>query len=698
MSAARLLVSAFAIFVVWALLLASRLAGPAQAGALVVDQADPACSDVSGTPYCTIGAAVAAAVAGDTISVYPGAYAESVDLSTMAAPGDITLQAVDGAGAPAVSTVTIASPGGASAIANSVDPFPGTVTIDGFTLLAPDDDGIFLDAGDEVTVRNVTANGNGEDGILIRGNDNLVTVSDSTLNENAGDGLNVFDSNALLTIANVVTNGNDEDGMELNVAGDVEISGSTANGNLGIGFGGNGIDVPTAGEVSITGTTTDGNAQDGLSTDIGDAARLAGVLEGAASVTIVDSSASENGDDGYELESTGDVSVTGSFGADNNDDAFDITGDNLMITGSGAVDNDDHGFELEALSSTSVDESTSNFNSEDGFRIGTIGDVSLDRVTARGNDGDGARIDHFEELGETSITNSVFIDNGEEGIQYNDDELDFNTAGPHVANGNIICGNSAGGLDLDWLASVNAEGNWWGAGVGPDHPSNAGATGDEVFDGANQSAGIVDFDPWIDTITGTNGEATVGSPTVVTFEFTGGDGAVALMEGPGDPNGVPLFMAETDNGAVTHSGFIEGGVFEVTVTPANAGTATVTVNGPCALTEDLGGNSVELVVIAGIELVWGDNDCSGSEDAVDALKNLQELAGLPYGQNDPCFALGEPVGVSLAGVLEVPWGDVDCDGDLDSADALGILRSLAALPVNQEEGCPMIGDVVLVAE
>ena len=39
-----------------------------------------ACSDVTGNPYCTIGAAVAAANAGDTIDVYSGNYAETVTL------------------------------------------------------------------------------------------------------------------------------------------------------------------------------------------------------------------------------------------------------------------------------------------------------------------------------------------------------------------------------------------------------------------------------------------------------------------------------------------------------------------------------------------------------------------------------------------------------------------------------------------
>ena len=100
---------------------------------------------------------------------------------------------------------------------------------------------------------------------------------------------------------------------------------------------------------------------------------------------------------------------------------------------------------------------------------------------------------------------------------------------------------------------------------------------------------------------------------------------------------------------------------------------------------------------AGIVMLWGDDDCNSAVNAVDALKNLQEVAGFAYSQTDPCFQLGETVGVQKAGFGDFPWGDVDCDGDVDSVDALTILRWIAALPVNQEPGCPEIGSSVFVS-
>lgn len=100
---------------------------------------------------------------------------------------------------------------------------------------------------------------------------------------------------------------------------------------------------------------------------------------------------------------------------------------------------------------------------------------------------------------------------------------------------------------------------------------------------------------------------------------------------------------------------------------------------------------------SGQQVTWGDDDCDGDADAVDALKNLQHIAAIPFQQNDPCFPLGDPVSVTqIAGFGEILWGDVDCDGDVDAVDALQILRFVAGLQPNQQAGCPPIGSEVLV--
>jgi hypothetical protein len=73
--------------------------------------------------------------------------------------------------------------------------------------------------------------------------------------------------------------------------------------------------------------------------------------------------------------------------------------------------------------------------------------------------------------------------------------------------------------------------------------------------------------------------------------------------------------------------------------------------------------------------IQGDVNCDEQVTSVDALFILREVAGL-----GPAACAGN--------------GDVNCDGDRTSVDALGVLRYVAGLPVNQNEPCPDIGTAV----
>ena len=84
-----------------------------------------------------------------------------------------------------------------------------------------------------------------------------------------------------------------------------------------------------------------------------------------------------------------------------------------------------------------------------------------------------------------------------------------------------------------------------------------------------------------------------------------------------------------------------------------------------------------------VVLLQGDIDCDGDADTVDALKGLQFVVGLDPSQEQGCPQIASEV-ASL-------FGDVDCDDDVDAVDSLGILRNVAALPVNQQPNCPEIG-------
>ncbi len=91
-------------------------------------------------------------------------------------------------------------------------------------------------------------------------------------------------------------------------------------------------------------------------------------------------------------------------------------------------------------------------------------------------------------------------------------------------------------------------------------------------------------------------------------------------------------------------------------------------------------------------VIWGDVDSDGDVDAVDALKILQYIVGLPDGTSDP--AIGEDVSI-VDGAIETPiiWGDIDGDGDIDSVDALEILQFIVD---GTSDTDPAIGDLVTI--
>jgi hypothetical protein len=86
---------------------------------------------------------------------------------------------------------------------------------------------------------------------------------------------------------------------------------------------------------------------------------------------------------------------------------------------------------------------------------------------------------------------------------------------------------------------------------------------------------------------------------------------------------------------------------------------------------------------SGAELAQGNVDCDSDTDSVDALKVLRFVALLTVSQGPDCPQIGTEV-ASL-------FGDVDCNGGVTSVDALKILRFVAALSVAQTEPCPDIG-------
>ncbi|HUF54294.1 MAG TPA: hypothetical protein VMR52_11050 [Dehalococcoidia bacterium] len=96
----------------------------------------------------------------------------------------------------------------------------------------------------------------------------------------------------------------------------------------------------------------------------------------------------------------------------------------------------------------------------------------------------------------------------------------------------------------------------------------------------------------------------------------------------------------------------------------------------------------------GEQRTWGDNNCSGAADPVDALLALRHDAGLSTNTGE-CPAMGAQLEVTVAALRL--WGDIDCSDAVDPVDALKLLRFDAGLSAAQGPGCPPLGAGVVIA-
>ncbi len=526
--------------------------------------------------YHSIQAGVNHAAPGDTIYVFPATYNEGVNLSNMDPEGDITLITVDANGNPTPGTVTVDNPGDDSEIYTGDPPFDGDVTIDGFVLrsfygaidvsvgpttTAPqgEDLGVGPVLGYDVEIRNVDASHTGGDGISVRAYGN-VTIKDCTTNDNKGVGIGV--------------------GLAW---GDVTITGCTSNDNnapnpSGVGgtpmcWSGGICVVQVGGETTIKDNTTNNNDEDGIHVQtllLGETGVVAAITSGP--VTIDRCTANQNEDEGIQVRGYGDTTITNCTANNNGETGVDVAA----------------AFAGEELVA--------------GFPVGG-GDVLIENCTAIGNEeGFGA-----EGIGGTlTIQANIAMDN-DDGVY-----LGYMPgAEGTLVNGNVICGNECGvylgglrSLGVDGLG-MNLEGNWWGC---PDGPEAAAC--DPICEDQVDSIAL-DFTPWISEVSAsaTVDPVNAGEPTVVSFQFSGGPPTVYLGEGPGDLRGPAPFTVSTDNGKLNGNGatvqeFVgANGTLEVTLVPSTGGTATVTVSGPCGLSNLEGAKAVLDVVAAQTEFV-----------------------------------------------------------------------------------------------
>jgi hypothetical protein len=94
------------------------------------------------------------------------------------------------------------------------------------------------------------------------------------------------------------------------------------------------------------------------------------------------------------------------------------------------------------------------------------------------------------------------------------------------------------------------------------------------------------------------------------------------------------------------------------------------------------------------DLTWGDHNCSGGADPIDSLLTLRHDADLGA-DTGACPDFGTALPASGPPLV---WGDIDCGGGINAIDALKLLRFDAGLSVEQEEGCPQIGEEVTLTQ
>ncbi len=91
---------------------------------------------------------------------------------------------------------------------------------------------------------------------------------------------------------------------------------------------------------------------------------------------------------------------------------------------------------------------------------------------------------------------------------------------------------------------------------------------------------------------------------------------------------------------------------------------------------------------------WGDLNCTGEVQSVDAQYPLRHVAGfnvyIPEGICPEAMLFPESL-LQIEDGPQVQWADVDCNGEISSVDALWILRYVVSLGVPSFAGCPEIG-------
>ncbi len=335
-----------------------------------------------------------------------------------------------------------------------------------------------------------------------------VTVEDSIARGNRDDGFNIVivpDGNGAITMRNcqAIANGDptgvpgDNDGFALKPNGAVIVRDSLSEGNAGDGFyvkaenGATGTSVTFENCRSIGNGTLDLN--NGGPQSVGDGFDIGGGSS-IDDVTIEDSIATRNADDGFDIVVNGAVVLT-----------------SVRAIGNGTEGFSDDGIDIDRSASITMRDVVSSNNVDDGMHTASTGNASIDGCVVSGNGDDGIDVQGLD--GDLEIRRCCLQRNGGNGavIESNVPSLTIESSDINAnqaagvcleggvsasATGNNISGNRDG-LLITSGATLAAEANYWGASTGPTHTNNPTGTGDTVVDQfSGGGSGTINFAPF----------------------------------------------------------------------------------------------------------------------------------------------------------------------------------------------------------
>ena len=575
----------------------------------------------------------------------------------------------------------------------------------------------------DIVVQGVYTSGYAYDGMQVCGGANIqagqcqsgvenVTISGGGVGNNSSAGFRVLGTNISgIELTNFNAVGNDDSGVA--ISGN-SIAGATLENVVGLDNGIDGVHLEAVGAVegvAITGGAGNLNGGAGykLKGGIVRDVEIAGVT-GNLNLRGTDIEGAEIG-----FASNAPISLQGNF-ADNTLAGIQIVGQQVLAN-------------VEIMKSFIT-------GSQFGAGIHMVGNVSITDVTIHDNivqnNGEGIDIGASVAINRARIESNGTLNNvgkgGGEGIA-----LRAKLGTDNIISGNVSNGNNGHGIEV---CCGSPEGDLH-ATLSRNHTAGNGGLGINLYDLDDLVNYVTPNDPG-DADTGPNDllnfPVLAGATVQVVVGTACAGCTVELFRSDNDPSGHgegSLFMAqgEADGSGdfevpVCGFGLKQGDLVTATATDGDGNTSENSMNyamplpsAACPGTPTPGSPSPSVTATAqptptstptatptpgptdtpgpsetpGDGPAQGDVDCDGDVDSVDALKVLRHVAGLPVSQTEPCDDIGAGLSrVSAAGELTL-IGDVDCDEDVDSVDALKILRHVASLPVAQTEPCRDIG-------